>query len=155
MALGRAKIVDAITEMATAVLSNTDVELIAVETGRENNMRYYRIVVARKGGVDMNTIGDLSHSFDEGLDTLDMPEEPYNLEVCSPGFDRPLTTDRDYERYEGEDVEVRLVNPVNKKNKYEGKLVSKADGKLIITVKDVALEFDFENVKQVKRTVIF
>lgn len=155
MALGRAKIVDAITEMATAVLSNTDVELIAVETGRENNMRYYRIVVDRKGGVDMNTIGDLSHSFDEGLDTLDMPEEPYNLEVCSPGFDRPLTTDRDYERYEGEDVEVKLVNPVNKKNKYEGKLVSKADGKLIITVKDVTLEFDFENVKQVKRTVIF
>ncbi|MBR5137323.1 MAG: ribosome maturation factor RimP [Clostridia bacterium] len=155
MALGRAKIVEAITEMVTAVLSNTDVELIAVETGRENDMRYYRIVVDRKGGVDMNTIGDLSHEFDGGLDTIDMPDEPYNLEVCSPGFDRPLTTDRDYERYEGEDVEVKLVTPVNKKNKYEGKLVSKTADKLIISVKDVTLEFDFENVKQVKRTVIF
>ena len=103
----------------------------------------------------MNTIGDLSHNIDQELDRLEMPDEPYNLEVCSPGFDRPLTTDNDYIRYEGEDVEVKLVNAVNKKNKYEGKLISKADGKLTISVKDTVLEFDFENVKQVKRTVIF
>lgn len=155
MALGRAKIVESITDMVQTVLRDTDIELIAVETGRENNMRYYRIVVDRRGGIDMNTIGDLSHNIDQELDRLEMPDEPYNLEVCSPGFDRPLTTDNDYIRYEGEDVEVRLVNAVNKKNKYEGKLISKVDGKLTISVKDTVLEFDFENVKQVKRTVIF
>lgn len=155
MALGRAKIVESITDMVQTVLRDTDIELIAVETGRENNMRYYRIVVDRRGGIDMNTIGDLSHNIDQELDRLEMPDEPYNLEVCSPGFDRPLTTDNDYIRYEGEDVEVKLVNAVNKKNKYEGKLISKADGKLTISVKDTVLEFDFENVKQVKRTVIF
>ncbi|MBR2902123.1 MAG: ribosome maturation factor RimP [Clostridia bacterium] len=155
MALGRAKIVESITDVVQTVLRDTDIELIAVETGRENNMRYYRIVVDRRGGIDMNTIGDLSHNIDQELDRLEMPDEPYNLEVCSPGFDRPLTTDNDYIRYEGEDVEVKLVNAVNKKNKYEGKLISKVDGKLTISVKDTVLEFDFENVKQVKRTVIF
>lgn len=155
MALGRAKIVDAITEMVMTVLADSDVELIAVETGRENNMRYYRIVVDKRGGVDMNTIGDLSREFDQGLDLLDMPDEPYNLEVCSPGFDRPLTTYRDYVRYEGEDIEVKLINPVNKKHKLEGKLVSKTEDKLVIAIKDTTLELDFDNVKQVKRTVIF
>lgn len=113
MALGRAKIVESITDMVQTVLRDTDIELIAVETGRENNMRYYRIVVDRRGGIDMNTIGDLSHNIDQELDRLEMPDEPFNLEVCSPGFDRPLTTDSDYIRYEGEDVEVKLVNAVN------------------------------------------
>lgn len=37
----------------------------------------------------------------------------YLFEVSSPGLDRPLKTDRDFERYQGEDVEVHLYAPAD------------------------------------------
>ena len=79
MALGRGRIVDMISDAAAHVLEGTDVELVDVESGKDNGTRYYRIIVDRRGGIDMDTVGELSRSFSDALDTLEIPDESYNL----------------------------------------------------------------------------
>ena len=52
------------------------------------------------------------------LDEKDPIPDAYYLEVCSPGLDRPLKTDRDFEKYSGELVEVNLFEALNGEKHY-------------------------------------
>jgi ribosome maturation factor RimP len=58
--------------------------------------------------------------------------KPYNLEVSSPGVDRPLKTERDFARIVGRDVTVHLSAAVNGKKTVRGEVVSCAGGVLAI-----------------------
>ena len=50
-------------------------------------------------------------------------KDNYFLEVSSPGLDRPLKKDKDFERYKGRDVEIKLYKPMNGSKQFEGELV--------------------------------
>ena len=78
------------------------------------------------------------------------------FEVSSPGLDRPLKTDRDFEKYKGELVEVSLYKAEKGASKYEGALVGKQDGKIIIEdAKGQPIMFEESLVALVKRVIQF
>jgi len=54
------------------------------------------------------------------------------LEVSSPGLDRPLKKESDFERFKGELVEVKVFKPIEGKKIFEGELVGYKDNKIII-----------------------
>jgi ribosome maturation factor RimP len=117
-----------ITEMTRQALAGMDVELVDIERAA---LGLLRVTIDRPDGVrieDCEQVSrQLSHVFEvEGI-------EYKRLEVGSPGVDRPLRTLRDFDRFVGERIEVRLNQAVDNQRIFSGQLhacdsASPADG---------------------------
>lgn len=96
-----------------AALLGTDVDLEDVTVTRAGRRELVRVVVDRDGGIDLDTVAELSRRIGDGLDA---PEAAgvlpgaYVLEVTSPGVDRPLTQPRHWRRGATRLVQISLVD---------------------------------------------
>lgn len=95
---------------------------------------------ALEGVVDMDRIADATPWVSDVVDRLDLIAGPFDLEVSSPGLDRPLRRERDFARFAGERAEVRLSVESDGRRSLTGAIVSAADGL-------VAFEVDGERVE--------
>lgn len=88
------------------VRAGYEIEDVRVEAAS----RPARIVVTADGDepLDLDTVAELSRIASQLLDTLPETDDPYVLEVSSPGVDRPLTTEKHFRRAHGRRVEVQL-----------------------------------------------
>lgn len=94
---------------------------------------------------------------------LDLPSEqydisngkPYHLNISSPGLDRPIVTERDYERNRGRKVEVHLLKKMDKKSKIVGILNGEADGCALIAVGESEVKIPKDNIKVMHQNIQF
>ncbi len=142
-------------EIALPIVEQLGLELIDCEYKKEGGTRVLRIYIDRKGGVGLDDCEAVSKGVEPLLDSADLIDEQYTFEVSSPGLDRPLKTDRDFERYAGEDVEVSLYAQQDGKKKYAGKLIGKNGDTVTIESDGTAKEFNMKDVARVKRTIIW
>lgn len=99
----RARLAEVLTEPLAA--SGLDVE--AIELTPAGRRRLLRVAVDKDGGVTMDDIADATREVSRLLDESDvMGEQPYTLEVTSPGTDRPLTLPRHWRRNQSRLVKV-------------------------------------------------
>ena len=91
-----------IKELAEPIVDELEIDFMGVVLGGGKDMRLVRVVVDKKGGVGVEALRRLSKGLSLQLDAEDLIPGKYNLEISSPGFDWPLTTVKDYERYEGD-----------------------------------------------------
>ncbi|WP_051938272.1 ribosome maturation factor RimP [Ghiorsea bivora] len=91
-----------IKELAEPIVDELEIDFMGVVLGGGKDMRLVRVVVDKKGGVGVEALRRLSKGLSLQLDAEDLIPGKYNLEISSPGFDWPLTTEKDYERYEGD-----------------------------------------------------
>ena len=97
-----------VEELTPPLLAN-GFDLEAVEVTPAGRRRLLRVAVDKDGGVTMDEIAEATKQVSALLDTSDvMGEQPYTLEVTSPGVDRPLTLPRHWRRNEGRLVKVDL-----------------------------------------------
>jgi ribosome maturation factor RimP len=91
-------------------LADRQLDLESVEVQPAGRRRLVRVLVDRDGGINLDEIADLSRELSQVLDDADaMGEQPYVLEVSSPGVDRPLTLPRHWRRAKGHLVKVQLA----------------------------------------------
>jgi ribosome maturation factor RimP len=76
----------------------------------------------------------LSRRISEKFDELDPIEEAYRLEVSSPGIDRPLTRAQDWSDWAGFDVRLKLVEPIDGRKQFEGRIVGRDGDSVTIDV---------------------
>ncbi len=93
-------------------------ELVDAELVKEGPGRYLRIYIDRPGGISLDELEAYHREIQPQLERVDYDF----LEVCSPGLDRPLKKERDFERALGQKVEVRLFKPLDGKKLFEGAL---------------------------------
>ena len=105
-----------------------------------------RIYIDKPEGVSLGDCETVSHQVGELLDAEDaIPGEPYTLEVSSPGVERKLSKPRDFERFIGQKVKVALREPVENQKKWDGALISFADGVITLRAssgKDISFGLD-------------
>jgi ribosome maturation factor RimP len=73
------------------------------------------IYIDKDGGVDLDDCEKLSRAVDEALDEIDPIDSEYVLSVSSPGLDRPIKTEKDFERNLEKKVYIKLYRAINKK----------------------------------------
>jgi ribosome maturation factor RimP len=99
----RERLVEELTEPLLAL--GLDVE--GVELTPAGRRRVLRVAVDKDGGITMDEVAEATKEVSRALDSSDvMGEQPYTLEVTSPGIDRPLTLPRHWRRNEGRLVKV-------------------------------------------------
>ena len=103
------------TERVAAVLApaveSTGLELEDVELRTVGRRLVLRVLVDSDHGVTLDEVATASHAVADALDTSDvLGDEPFTLEVSSPGVDRPLTSPRHWHRNVGRLVAVTLID---------------------------------------------
>ncbi len=114
-------------------------ELARTEYVKEGGQRYLRVYVDKleDGGYGVMGTDDcetVSRYLSDKLDEADPIKENYVLEVSSPGMDRPLLTEKDFKRFMGSVVEVKLYEAIDGRKLLTGELTGYKDGE--ITIKD-------------------
>ena len=135
-------------DLVRPVVEAAGLELWDVSFGREGGRRILRVTVDRAGGdeqaggdrkdggVDLDTIAATAQRLSRRLDLEGFEQDrPYELEVSSPGLERPLREPRHFERSVGQQVRVKTVEPVDGRRVHEGALVS-ADAEAIVIASD-------------------
>ena len=103
---------EAVEEIVENLLTDTDLELVAVDYVREKDW-YLRVFIDKKGGIEIDDCQALSGRLEEILDERDIIKGSYILEVSSPGLDRELKKPKDFQREKGKTVDVSLFAPVD------------------------------------------
>ncbi len=106
----RARLKSALAALVSPVVEDHDLELVDVELRGSSNNQTVRILVHRDSGVMLNDCEAISRELGDLFDIEDPVPGRYRLEVTSPGLDRPLTTDRDFQRASSKRLKVVLVS---------------------------------------------
>ena len=120
-----------IEALVQPIVDAKNIEIVDIEYVKEAGQFYLRIYLEKEGGISLDDCADVSRELNPILDEKDPIKDNYFLEVCSPGLDRPLKKDKDFERYAGRDVEVKLYKPLNGTKQLEGELVGLTEDKKI------------------------
>ena len=116
---------------------------------KEGASWFLRIFIDKEGGVDIDDCERLSRAIDEPLDTADIIKDAYFLEVSSPGLFRELTRPEHFEKFEGVDVTVRLIRPIDKVKEFSGELVGLQGQNIVLNIGDTQREFEKSAVSKV------
>jgi len=141
-----------IIELVGPAVESEGLELVELECLRMKTRWLVRIFIDREGGATLDDCAALSHQVGDLLNVHDLPPGPYTLEVSTPGLDRPLTRDKDFEKYRGARVRIRTREPIDGSRNFAGTYVDYAaeGGRRIVTL-DVdgrAVRIDRENIQK-------
>ena len=135
------------------VVEGSGLDLVDVAFRRESGRRILRVVVDRDGGVDLETIAEMSEKVSRRLDLEGFAPGPYALEVSSPGIERTLRRPDDYRRAIGAIVKLRTTTPVEGATSLRGSLVSADEQDCIIASGDGELRVRYADIASA-RTVV-
>lgn len=138
--------------IAQKIADELQLELVDVELVKEPGGHFLRFYIDRPDGVALNEL----ENFHRRIQPLVERVEFDYMEVSSPGADRPLKTERDFERAEGLAVELKTYRPVNGSKQFTGDLVGLVDGMIVIkTDPDTQLSFARKDVAIVRPVIDF
>ncbi|MDB8804373.1 MULTISPECIES: ribosome maturation factor RimP [unclassified Romboutsia] len=145
-----------IEELVSEITEPLNFEIVDVEYVKEAGEYYLRVYLDKEGGISLNDCEAVSRQLSEVLDVKDPIKDNYFLEVSSPGLDRPLKKDKDFVRYAGRDVEIKLYKPLNGSKQFEGTLVGLTDENTIkVIINDEEVEFNRKEVALVRLAIKF
>ena len=142
---------------ARKIAENAGYELVDVCIDKETTGKYLRFYIDKEEGVSLDDCEAFHKAVRSCADDVDYDF----MEVSSPGIDRPLKTDRDFERNLGCEIEVRLYRPVEGTKVLTGVLagleggnivIDTGEGRTLIPRKDAALVkpvVDMEGIEDV------
>ncbi|ACG72392.1 protein of unknown function DUF150 [Anaeromyxobacter sp. K] len=110
--IGEQSIAEQVRSLLEPVLERDGYELVEVEWARLAGRWTLRVFIDKAGGVGIDDCQAVSKTVEPILDVADVIEPAYDLEVSSPGLDRPLRKPRDFDRYAGQRVHVKAYGPV-------------------------------------------
>ena len=116
-------------------------ELVGVVARGKRSRGLIRVYIDHDEGVTVDDCAQVSHRVTGLLDVEDPIPGEYDLEVSSPGLDRPLFTERDFTRFAGADLKVTLISPVAGRLRFTGTLGGYEDG--VVLIDDGGIEHCF------------
>ena len=113
-------------------------EWIDLELVKEPAGRFLRFYIDKEGGISLDDVEAFHRKIQPYAENIDYDY----MEVSSPGIDRPLKKERDFERAQGKEIEVKLYKPVDGAKLFTGILIGLEDGKIVIEDGGERREFD-------------
>ena len=102
------------------------------------------------GSMDVEGCSQLSHALLDFIEAENPIEGDYEIEVSSPGIDRPLTRISDFTRWKGHEAKVELTAPLDGRKRFRGRLEGLDGNDVIITAQNQRIQFPFRSVMEAK-----
>jgi len=133
------EIVDRVKELIAPYLEEKGIELVDMIYRREQGGMTLRVLADTPQGITVAECEALNNYLSELLDKENVIEEHYLLEISSPGLDRPMKTDRDFERSLDRALEVTTYEPVDGRKTHEGRLIGLDKENIVIETDGVSI----------------
>ena len=137
-----------LTDMLRPAVDALGFEMVGVEFVRAGKHSILRVYIDHENGIDVDDCADVSHQVSAILDVEDPINTEYNLEVSSPGMDRPLFTEAHYERFLGETVTIRLAVPMDNRRNFKGQLLKCENGMVTVRVDNQDFTLAVNNIEK-------
>ena len=131
-------------QIALHIAEDMQVELIDVELVKEPTGRFLRFYIDKEEAISLSELEAFHRKIQPLVERVDYDY----MEVSSPGIDRPLKNQQDFDRAMGVLVEAKTYKPVNGQKSFVGELTGYENGEITIATrtgevtlaqKDVAL----------------
>ena len=142
--IAKAAIDKRLAEIIGPMISEMGFELVRVRlmSGEEATLQIMADRVA--GGIEVDELADISTSVSAILDVEDPILDSYNLEVSSPGIDRPLTRFKDFETFEGYEAKLETDELIDGRRRFKGVLAGIQEDEVLINMNEGTVGLKFE-----------
>jgi len=130
--------------IAESLCTDEGLELVHIEYQRETGGRTLRVYIDKPDGITLDDCVGVNRQLSDILDVRLEHDWSYNLEVSSPGADRPLGKAADFERFKGEFAKIRISEPIRGQRNFRGVLCGISDGivKLQDTERSITIPYE-------------
>ena len=125
---------DQIEQLIEVPIESLGYELVGIEYIKNGQHTVLRIYIDAEQGIGIEDCERVSHQVSGILEVEDPISAAYSLEISSPGFDRPLFKERDFERFTGSEAKLSMRLPIQGRRNFKGILQGFSDGDILIEV---------------------
>ncbi|MHB8482094.1 MAG: ribosome maturation factor RimP [Nitrospiria bacterium] len=136
-----------IKDAIISILNSLNLELVDLEYLGNARKGILRVTIDRPGGVTLEACEKASRNIGPALDVYHFIDHSYDLEVSSPGLDRPLKNQEDFKRAAGKKVRIKTIPRIKPPEVFVGRLISAPENGMI--------EILIDGKKETKITVLF
>lgn len=119
-----------IEDLVAPILERNRMELVDVLYRLESGRWVLRLFIDKPGGVNLDDCAFISHQVEDLIEVEDIIPQRYFLEVSSPGLDRVLKKERDFQRFCGEKASVKTRKALAGRRNFKGRIVRCEQGVL-------------------------
>jgi len=151
------KVTDIVYELASPIAVANGCTVYDVEFKKEGSDFVLRIIIDKEDDtpISIDECEKVSRALDGILDEKDPISEPYMLEVSSPGIDRELKKEKDFIRFMGRDIDIKLYKAKDGAKLISGKLVSYSDGNITVEINNTQTQIAKADTSSVRLAVKF
>lgn len=147
-------VVEKISAYAESLLASMGLELVDVQYRQEGHgwvLRLFIDNVDSQQGITVDHCAKVSREMSDYLDVEDCIQHAYNLEVSSPGVERPLVKISDFERFVGKKARVKLRVPINEQRVLVGDIGGVDDDRIEMTLENGdVVTFSHEDIRKAR-----
>ena len=125
-------------------------EIVDLQWRREGHQWILRLFIDKPNGITLDDCAYFSDRVGGFLDEKDAIEQSYVLEISSPGLDRVVKKDKDFARFAGKAVKVRIKIAENGQRRFSGVLMGLQDDKVAVQVGEALKLFERRNVDEIR-----
>ena len=133
----REEILEKVRQIAAPLAAQEGIELVDVELGGPGGRQTLRLFIDKPEGVSLDDCTSVSRAVSAALDVEDPIQGAYDLEVSSPGLDRPLRTPEHFQKFLGQRVRVKTFGPLadcENRRSFPGILQAYDNGTIVVNV---------------------
>ena len=140
------RVPEKLTAIVEPIVRDMGYECVGIEYAPHHKNGILRVFIDSASGIVLDDCAKVSHQLSGALDVEDPMSGNYQLEVSSPGLDRPLFKLEDFERFSGMLVNIRLVEPINDRRKITALLRGVSADNVVVDVDDTIMEIPLRTI---------
>ena len=139
-----------LAEIIAPVVEGLGLELVRIRLMGGDTATLQIMAERPDGTMEVDDCANLSRALSAHLDVEDPIESEYNLEVSSPGIDRPLTRLQDFDRWVGWKAKIETVTKIDGRGRFKGELRGVEDGEVLIEITEGVIGLNFDMIADAK-----
>ncbi len=141
-----------LTEIIEEALQEEEEELYWLDWGKQGSRWRLLVYLQSERGVGLKNCADISYKLSAELDSSGLIEKQYDLEVSSPGLERPLMTADHYRGAIDEKIQVNTYGPIENRREIKGKLKNYIEDEngdyVLVSLKEKTIEIPLEQISK-------
>jgi ribosome maturation factor RimP len=135
-------------QLIEPVVSGLGYELVGIEF--DGRQRVLRVYIDNPAGITLDDCSRVSYQVSGVLDVEDPIPGRYQLEISSPGMDRPLFAPEHFERFKGEMVRLQLARPIEGRRRFKARLLGLEGETVVLKDGEETFRIPYESIEKAR-----